>query len=139
MTSAVAPGALPWTLCNVEEGPGSAKRQEFLRRLAGRKVVFLGECLLRWGSKRSAACYCHCVGVGALSWAASCRMYPLSCETIGCARSDSRQIRSYTLCFLSDSSSIPVASHWVAEDGHTRVEWRAYIDVYLPGTSPARC
>lgn len=47
-SSPMASSSVPWTLCSLEGGPGSIRHEEFVSRLDGRKVVFLGDCLLRY-------------------------------------------------------------------------------------------
>lgn len=42
--------AVPWSLCTEEEGQGSPRHEVFLNHLDGRRIAFVGDCLLRYTS-----------------------------------------------------------------------------------------
>jgi hypothetical protein len=47
---------VPWTLCSAETGTGSERHDMFLSRLANRRVVFVGDSLLRCATHASICC-----------------------------------------------------------------------------------
>jgi hypothetical protein len=74
--------SVPWVLCTEETGAGSARHELFLNRLNGRRIVFVGDCILRCEPLPGLLCSSCLVVAEANDWGSLSPLISWSCAQL---------------------------------------------------------